>query len=199
MTIVERKIAVFDFDGTLTNKDTFVEFIKFVFGIYRWSWGFFLYSPILIAMKLHLYSNSKAKERVFSHFFRGMDYGCFKKYCEAFSSSISSMVNANTLDMLKEHLRQGHKVYIVSASIYEWVAAWSRTVRIERVLSTCVEVSEKGLLTGCFSTPNCYGEEKVRRFLTAEPDRESYELYAYGDSRGDKEMLALADHAYKIS
>ena len=43
------------------------------------------------------------------------------------------------------------------------------------------------------SRDNCYGQEKVNRFLQVEPDRKSYVLYAYGDSSGDKEMIALAD------
>jgi phosphoserine phosphatase len=44
-----------------------------------------------------------------------------------------------------------------------------------------------------FISKNCYGQEKVNRLLEVEPDRKNYYLYAYGDSRGDREMLAFAD------
>ena len=66
------RIYAFDFDGTLTTKDTLIEFIRFSKGIVRLFLGFLLFSPLLILMKLHLYPNWKAKQRVFSWFFKGM-------------------------------------------------------------------------------------------------------------------------------
>ena len=64
-----------------------------------------------------------------------------------------------------------------------------------KVLGTQVEV-ENGRLTGRFLTKNCYGQEKVNRMLVLYPNRSEYKLIAFGDSRGDKEMLAFADEAY---
>lgn len=60
------RIYAFDFDGTLTTKDTLIEFIRFSKGRVRLFLGFLLFSPLLILMKLHLYPNWKAKQRVFS-------------------------------------------------------------------------------------------------------------------------------------
>ncbi|MDR2690839.1 MAG: hypothetical protein LBB73_00825, partial [Dysgonamonadaceae bacterium] len=53
-----------------------------------------------------------------------------------------------------------------------------------------------GLLTGYFSTKNCYGREKVIRLLEKEPDRNTYTLFVYGDSRGDKELMIFADKSW---
>jgi phosphoserine phosphatase len=64
-----------------------------------------------------------------------------------------------------------------------------------KVLGTQIEVAD-GSLTGRFLTKNCYGQEKVKRLLEQYPDRREYHLTAYGDSRGDKEMLAFADESY---
>ena len=64
------------------------------------------------------------------------------------------------------------------------------------MLGTKVEVDAAGCLTGRFSTPNCYGPEKVRRIEAVWPHREQYDVSAFGDSRGDKEMLAYADQGY---
>jgi phosphoserine phosphatase len=50
-----------------------------------------------------------------------------------------------------------------------------------------------GRLTGRFLTKNCYGQEKVRRVTQVLPKRDNYILVAYGDSRGDKELLDYAD------
>ena len=84
------------------------------------------------------------------------------------------------------------QVVIVSASIDNWVLPFFPHVC---VLGTQVEVAHDRL-TGRFLTPNCYGSEKVRRLLQRFPDRQQYRLTAYGDSRGDREMLAFADEAH---
>ena len=81
---------------------------------------------------------------------------------------------------------------IVSASIDNWVQPFFPEVK---VLGTQIEVVN-GKLTGRFLTKNCYGQEKVNRILALYPNRTDYHLTAYGDSRGDKEMLAFADESY---
>ena len=54
------------------------------------------------------------------------------------------------------------------------------------------------MITGRFKTPNCYGQQKVERLLELEPARDTYLLYAYGDSLGDRELLALADYSNTV-
>ena len=66
------------------------------------------------------------------------------------------------------------------------------------ILATRIEVDSNGLLTGRFLSKNCYGQEKVNRLLEVEPNRDEYTLHAYGDSRGDKEMLAFADEGVMV-
>ena len=82
---------------------------------------------------------------------------------------------------------------VVSASVENWVKPFLPQAE---VLATKVETAD-GRLTGRFLTPNCYGSEKVRRIrevLTGA--RGQYHIIAYGDSRGDSEMLNYADEAY---
>ena len=76
------KVYAFDFDGTLTKKDTFVEFIEYSKGYGKTFWGLMLFSPILVLMKLRLYPNWKAKQRIFSWFFKGMEIDEFNKLCQ---------------------------------------------------------------------------------------------------------------------
>jgi phosphoserine phosphatase len=64
-----------------------------------------------------------------------------------------------------------------------------------KVVGTQIEVID-GKLTGRFLSKNCYGQEKVNRILSLYPNRQDYHLTAYGDSRGDKEMLAFADESH---
>ena len=194
--MAKRKIAVFDFDGTVTTKDTFLKFIKFTKGNLSFYWGFLLYSPVILAYKLGLYPNWKAKQLVFTHFFKGMEYSEFTRRGEWFADEVEIIIRPLAKKEISLHLGQGTKVYIITASIYEWVFPWCIKNGIETVLATHIEVDSAGKLTGKFLSVNCYGWEKVVRLLEKEPDRNSYTLFAYGDSRGDKELIEFADKGW---
>ena len=191
--VKKRNIAAFDFDGTLTTRDSFPAFIRYATGTLTFLAGFLLYSPMLVLMKLRLYPGDRAKEQVFSHFFKGWEYKRFQALGRAFANEIECMRNEPVIKRLQEHIAQGDTVYIVSASIREWIEPWSHKMGVDAVLSTEVEVDADGKLTGRFKTRNCNGEEKVNRLLQVEPQRDTYTLVAYGDSRGDKPLLAIAD------
>ena len=194
----QRTIAIFDFDGTLTTKDTLLEFIKFACGKKAFYIGFFLHSPLLILMKLGLYPNWKAKQKVFSWFFKGVPYTTFAKYGEDFAEIIKMMMKETTLFILRKHQSEGADIYVISASVDEWVCPFCSQLGVKNVIATQIETDCKGMLTGRFSSPNCYGKEKVRRFLEVEPSRSEYYLYAYGDRRGDKEIISFADKGFYV-
>ena len=198
VTDMKRNIAAFDFDGTLTTRDSFLAFIKFACGTVSYYTGLLRYAPQLLLMLLHLYPNWKAKERVFAHFFKGWQYSWFKALGEEFSSELDTMRNEPTIQRLQEHVERGDTIYVISASLPEWVEPWCSKLGVKHVLATEVEVDEDGRLTGRFKTPNCHGQEKVNRLQQVEPDREQYHLTAYGDSRGDRELLAFADEAIHV-
>lgn len=193
----KEQIAVFDFDGTLTTKDSFIEFIRFSKGDACFVTGLLLQSPFLMAFKLGLYPNWKAKQRLFSYFFKGMSYEAFCRYGIAFASRVESMLRKDVVERMQRFLSDGHRVFVITASIEEWVRPWCELHGVTSVLSTRAEVVD-GVMTGRFSTPNCYGEEKLRRFLEVAPDRSSYVLTAYGDSRGDEALFRFADVATRI-
>ena len=189
-----KQLFAFDFDGTLTTRDTLIAFIRYACGTPRFLLGFLLHAPLLVLMKLRLYSNGKAKQRLFSWFFRGMPIETFDALCQSFASTHRHLLRPETVRLLQQALSEGSEVLIVSASIDNWVQPFFPSVT---VLGTQIEVID-GRLTGRFLTPNCYGQEKVRRILALHPVRSSYRLTAYGDSRGDRELLAFADVAHLI-
>ena len=190
-----KQLFAFDFDGTLTTRDTLIAFIRYACGTPRFLLGFLLHAPLLVLMKLRLYSNGKAKQRLFSWFFRGMPIETFDALCQSFASTHRHLLRPETVRLLQQALSEGSEVLVVSASIDNWVQPFFPTVT---VLGTQIEVID-GRLTGRFLTPNCYGQEKVRRILALHPDRSAYRLTAYGDSRGDRELLAFADEAHLVS
>ena len=186
------KVYAFDFDGTLTKRDSFIEFLLFVKGWKDFVLCFLRYSPLLVLMKLHLYSNGKTKERIFSHCFKDMPFDTFKTYCHRFAMENSSFLRPSGVLKVYEAKQEGSEVLIVSASVDNWVQPFFPGVK---VLGTQVEVIN-GVLTGRFLTPNCYGMEKVRRIQALYPNRKDYELVAFGDSYGDACLLDYADEAY---
>ena len=187
-----KKVYAFDFDGTLTTKDTLIEFIRYAKGSMALGLGFMRYAHLLVLMKIGLYPNYKAKQKVFAHFFKDTTLDDFNALCKAFAASSSHLLRPNAIEAINHAIKEGSEVLIVSASIDNWVQPFFPQVK---VVGTQIEVID-GKLTGRFLSKNCYGQEKVNRILSLHPNRQEYHLTAYGDSRGDKEMLAFADESY---
>lgn len=196
---MKKKIYCFDFDGTLTTSDTLLEFIKYAKGRGRFLMVFLMYSPLLVLMKLHLYPNWKAKQQIFAHLFAGMRIEKFDALCRGFAEESQHLLRPKGITLMHEALVAGAQVFIVSASIDNWVRPFFdiRNLKGVQVLGTQIEV-EDGKLTGNFKSNNCYGKEKVHRIAEALKsfERSEYEIEAFGDSRGDKEMLAFADKGH---
>ena len=192
-----RKIYAFDFDGTLTTKDTLLEFIRFAKGSGQMFRGFLHFSPLLILMKLHLFPNWKAKQKIFSYFFKGMKIDDFNALCTRFAERNKHLLRPAGIEKVKQAIAEEHTtILIISASIDNWVRPFFDEIDKKiQVLGTQIETKE-GRLTGQFTTKNCYGEEKVNRLTALYPHREAYYLIAFGDSRGDKELLAFADKGF---
>lgn len=192
-----KEMHVFDFDGTLTCRDTLFDFLLSSFGRLRVVLALLCMSPRLVLMKLHILDNGKTKERLLSHFFKGWKEQNFESLGQQYARRTNAVVRPKAFDRVRQLLSEGKQVVVVSASIDAWVkpvcAEISRETDFEiTVLGTKMEAKD-GILTGRFATPNCYGGEKVNRLKTILKDRNNYKIVAYGDSRGDKEMFEYAD------
>lgn len=193
----KQPVAAFDFDGTLTYRDSF-----FTFLIYTYGWPTFLFKVLPILPKLILYllgrvSRQDAKEALLGRFFKGMSIDEVRKLGEAFTKNkLHTQFRPEALNRLRWHQMQGHRCFIVSASVDVWLEPWARENGIEKVLSSRLKVDENQRVSGKLDGENCRRGEKVRRLEQELGSLDQYELYAYGDTEGDKEMLAAADHPY---
>ncbi len=192
---MKKEIAFFDFDGTITKKDTLLEFIKFSKGNFRFYVGFILNLPYLVAFKLGIISNQSAKEKILRFFFHGMPTTVFKQHCEAFAKQVlPKLIRPKALEEIQKLKQNNIIVVVVSASPENWIEQWSQNLHLELIASR-LEVNE-GKVTGKILGKNCHGNEKVSRI------REIYDLSnyrivaAYGDSTGDRPMLQLATKSY---
>jgi len=187
-----------DFDGTLTTKDSMMSIIIYQRGRFGLVFALLRILPWLILMFMGGYSNQRTKERLLYHCFGRMTEEEFNAFCQRFADSHRHILRKDLYDRLMEAKKNGNEVVVVTASPENWV---SRLVPEFKVLGTKMEFSP--CFTGRFLTPNCYAQEKVNRILEAYPelktDRNRYHVTAFGDSRGDKEMLELADEQITVS
>ena len=130
------KVYAFDFDGTLTTRDTLLEFIRFACGTTRFLLGFLLYSPLLVLMKLGLYPNWKAKQKVFAHFFKDTTIEDFDAICQEFAASSRHLLRPKGIKAIDQALNEGSEVLIVSASIDNWVQPFFTFEDISTYLNT---------------------------------------------------------------
>lgn len=189
------RLALFDFDGTLTNKDTLFEYLKFYKGSRKFYIGLLYLSPVLLLFKLGFIRNWRAKEILITYFLGNTPTKIFEESCRNFvQNKLPSLIRQEAFDKLNIHKFQGDEIYIVSASPQDWVGVYADTISVN-CIATTLEVVE-GKLTGKIQGRNCHGSEKVKR-IRERIDLDSFKsIAAYGDSGGDKEMLELANHRF---
>ncbi len=192
---MSKGLALFDFDGTITSKDSLLEFIKFASG----NWGFYfvmaLFSPWIIYYVFIKKEGEIAKRKVLAFLFKGKSEEELKQLGISFSEQIiPSILLPKAIDEINMHKKQGNKILVISASLDIWLKPWADSMGLE-LISTQMEFKNK-LFTERFSTANCIGIEKVNRINSYLKIDDYNPIYAYGNSSGDKQMLELADHKY---
>ncbi|MBL7699550.1 MAG: HAD-IB family hydrolase [Chitinophagaceae bacterium] len=192
---MNRVIAFFDFDGTVTSKDSLLQFIRHVKGDVGFYLGFLIHSPILVLYKLKILSNHRAKEIMLNYFFGRMKAEDFNKHCENFiANKLPKMLRPKAVKEIQKLKDAGAEVVIVSASPENWITGWCDTNELKCVATKLV--TEDGRITGRINGLNCHGREKVRRINEGFNLREYSSVYAYGDTPADKYMLSIADYRF---
>ncbi|MBE7170941.1 MAG: HAD-IB family hydrolase [Williamsia sp.] len=192
---MNKSIAFFDFDGTITTKDTLLEFIKFYRGEFNFYLGFLIYAPFLVAYKLGLIPNWVAKQKVLQFFFKGESIAQFQQRCEGFAAQkLPALLRPKALAEIKKLQAAGSTVVIVSASAENWIRPWAAQNNLG-LMGTRLATKE-GKITGKIDGQNCHGDEKVCRIKEKFDLAEYKEIYCYGDTSGDKPMLAIGTKSF---
>ena len=192
------RLALFDFDGTITSKDSLPDFIQFAVGKPRYFIGLIVLAPMLLKYKLNLLPNDLAKSRLIAYFFKNWSIRQFQTIADQYSNTrIDRIIRPDAMAKINWHRDQGHQLVLVSASIECWLRSWCQSQKIT-LIATQLEI-KNGKITGNFRSKNCYGIEKANRIKQQFNLADFEFVYAYGDSAGDREMLALADEPhYKL-
>ncbi len=183
-----RTVAAFDFDGTLTRRDTLLPFLAQVVG---WS----RLAPALAASLRA--DRDSSKQRLLTRTLAGRAHTDISTVGAEYGAAVARTISPQMRRRVEWHQDQGHDIVVVSASLDVYVDAAASALEISNVLSTSLEVDEHGRITGRMVDGNCRGDEKATRLRTHMGDAEVV-LWAYGNSSGDDAMLALADHPVRV-
>lgn len=191
-------IAAFDFDGTITTRDSLLPLLFFSHSIGVTLLKLFLLSPYFLLFILGLYSRQKTKEKILTSFFKGKTKEEMTLLGESYAKNkLPSLVKEEALKKISWHASQGHRLFIVSASIDCYLTPWSKEKGFEGVISSKLDYDEEGRVKGTLLGKNCWGEEKVNKlFNIIKQDPSSVILYVYGDSKGDHALLNKANYSY---
>lgn len=195
-------VAAFDFDGTLTRRDTLLPFLARGLGWPGLLLALLQCAPWLAGYTLRLLPNDVAKARLFSAALAGRSVAEMQAWTNRWlAQDFHGQLRKWTMDRLAWHKAQGHCCVIVSASPDIYLERVASHLGFDGLICTQMAV-QAGRLTGAMRTPNCHGEQKVVRLQAwlvkrfGEQALATLTLYAYGDTSGDKPMLQMAQHAW---
>lgn len=188
-------LALFDFDGTITDSDTFTKFVLFATDAKRLRRGRLLLLPEIIAYKSKLSSGKRIRHKIFHFCFKGTLETDIAVKAEYFAANIlPDLIRPEALAKIKWHQSRGDEVRVVSASLDLYLRPWCLQ---HNIALTCNQVEViNGELTGDFIGQDCSAAEKSRR-VESVYDLDNYNnIYAYGDTIEDKELLQLANYPF---
>ena len=188
-------IALFDFDGTITNTDTFTKFILFAANKRKINVGKIILLPTIVKYKLGRLHGSEIRKKVYNFAFKGTNERQLRIKGEAFSElMIPNYIRFNAFEKIKWHKQRGDIVVIVSASLDLYLSPWCTKYGLD-LICTKVDVVD-GILTGNYLNDDCSGITK-KQLVEQKYNLSNFDtIYAYGDTLEDEELLSLADERF---
>ena len=194
-------VAAFDLDGTITEGGSVFHWLRFLTGdltVFRAALP--LTVPLTIGAIRAGHWADDAKQRLFHSLLAGRDLVAVKEVSRQFIlEHLAHEGRPLVLNRLRWHVAQGHDVVLVSASPQIYVDVLREEFGIAGGLGTRLAVDSDGRLTGYYEGKNCRGTEKIRRLTTWIAERhydQAPVIYAYGNSRGDRRLLAGATYPF---
>lgn len=189
-------VAAFDFDGTITTSDSLRDFVRCTVGSAGLVSGAIRAAPWLAGMLIGTCDRGAAKGRFLAATLGGMTQRELDDAAQQYAAAgLLALIRPEMAARVAEHKRRGHRLVLVSASPALYLKHWALRAGFDAVLATELAFRHDRF-SGQLASPNCWGPEKVRRLVEWFGADRPRVLFAYGDSQGDREMLAFADHAW---
>jgi phosphatidylglycerophosphatase C len=186
-----RPIVAFDFDGTLTVRDSFLSYLAFEAGPLGYVLGMIRLLPF-VAVYVFSRDRGRLKAAAARIFLRGMTAADLAASVERFADrAYDGLIRPDAARTWGEWQAKGAVMCIVTASPEATVAPFARRLGADRLIGTGLALDGEGRITGELSTENCRAHYKVDR-LKAAFGEDMALAAAYGDTSGDHEMIAIA-------
>jgi HAD superfamily hydrolase (TIGR01490 family) len=190
-----KNLALLDFDGTITTREMLPDFFRLAIPLRRQRIGQILLAPLIIGYKFGIVSGSVVRAAIVRLGFSGVPYDQYERKGREFVSLLlPGVIRPEVLEWIKWHKEQGDEVVVVSGALDIYLAQWCRSQGIECICSSLEH--RNGVLTGRYLGAQCVKSEKARQVATRFDIRSFNEVFAYGDTVEDKELLALASRKF---
>ena len=196
--MAERRIAAFDFDGTLTRRDTLLPFLVRSCGARAVARAVSRVAPLAARARLgrleaELHHRDATKEALLRELFRGREAAWLAEQGEAYARTLPRRFRPEVAAQADWHRSEGHELVLVSASMGTYLRPFAATNGFDHVIAVELEADDHGTLTGALVGPNVRAAEKATRLRAWLDGDVPAVLWAYGNSSGDTELLAMAD------
>ncbi|MBF7690238.1 HAD-IB family hydrolase [Acinetobacter pollinis] len=185
-------LALFDFDETITHKDSFGPFLTLTVNPIQKYFYIVKLSPYFIGYKLKYITDRTFRTKLCHTAFKNYPKDKLIKIGNDFAINyLNKIIRSNALEQIQWHLSQGDRVVVVSSSLDIYLKPWCQQYGLDLI---CNELeSTHDLYTGHLRHGDCGGIEKANRIQQQYELTDYNKIYAYGDSPNDHAMLALAD------
>ena len=193
-----RRIAAFDFDGTLTRRDTLLPFLARACGPKVLGRTVGRIAPMAVRARTgripsEVHHRDATKAALLHDLFAGRREDWYRVQGQQYATTLGAKLRPEMVEQVQWHREAGHELVIVSASLRTYLDPFAAAHGFDHVIAVELEADGDGVLTGAMVGPNVRAEEKavrLRRWLDGdEPEM----LWAYGNSSGDAQLLAMAD------
>lgn len=152
--------------------------------------------PWIQAYYLNFYPAHAMRAKLFRSMFRNTPAIELQRLGEEYAQELVSTLSPEMFAQLQQHQLLGDQVVLVSASIDIYLAPLCKLLDIELI---CTETQVKnGIMTGYYSTPDCSNEQKKLRIHEQYSLQDYYQIYAYGNTSEDLDMLSLATYPFMV-
>ncbi|MCU1372664.1 MAG: HAD-superfamily subfamily hydrolase [Ilumatobacteraceae bacterium] len=193
-----RRIAAFDFDGTLTRRDTLLPFLARATGPNTFSRTVGRIAPVAVRaragrLEAEVHHRDATKAALLRELFRGRSDAWLQARGQQYATTLGAKLRPEMVEQVRWHRDAGHELVIVSASLATYLTPFAAAFGFDHVIAVEMQIGSDGHLTGEMTGPNVRGEEKAVRLRRWIGDDTPEIMWAYGNSSGDTELLAMAD------
>lgn len=197
------KLAIFDVDFTITNKETLLEFFKFILKKDSKNIKYVprvIGSGILYGIKV--YDEKRVKE-CFLKFIEGVHEKDLKNLVkEYYDERLTNILYKDAIDKIKELKKEGYKIYLISASPEFYLNEFYAIKEVDMIIGTRFDYKD-GIFNRKILGANCKGEEKVKRLMEVLKEKnievDFKNSLMFSDSLSDRPLLDLVGKGYLIN